>query len=314
MSRQQTLKQKCSCSGIGVHSGRTIKLQILPAPENSGITFLRTDLKLHPEIRAHVDNVVDTTLATTLGLFHQGERITVATVEHLLAALYGMRIDNACILVDGPEVPIMDGSSGPFVEMLQAAGIEQQKAHRRYLTLTREIKVGDGQKEARIRPSSGFKIVCTLDFDHPLIMPSPYKFVFDEQRFVKDIAYARTFGFLRDVEALRAKGLALGGSLDNAIVIDQYRVLNEGGLRYPNEFVRHKILDAIGDLSLFGMPILGRARLFRSGHALNRALVQSVLADPKNYKIIEAQEEIKASYEQPSMNMATDPIFLKSIA
>lgn len=295
MIRQRTIREKVHCTGVGLHSGKPMKIELLPASEDSGIVFVRADLGV--ELRASVEHVTDTTLATTLSTTHDGKRVDVATVEHILAALAGLGIDNLRILVSGPEIPIMDGSAAPFVEMLLAAGIEEQRKSKRFLVIKREVKVTDGDKVARVSPGPGLKITCSLDFDHPLIPPTPFKFDFSESAFRRELVRARTFGFLRDVEALRARGLALGGSLDNAVVIDHYRVLNPEGLRYPDEFVRHKLLDAIGDLSLFGMPLIGRVHLSRSGHALNTRLVRAVLADAKNYEIVE-----------PSAAPATEPV------
>lgn len=284
---QRTLREKASCAGIGVHSGKLIRLEVLPAPADTGIVFVRTDLPEPVEIRASVENVVDTMLATTLGTMVRGARVQVATIEHMMAAFVGLGIDNARVLVDGPEIPILDGSAAPFVELFLAAGTESQRRPKRVLVIKKEVRVTEGDKEARIAPSSSFRIRCSVDFDHPLIPPTPYEFKLTEREFVRDLARARTFGFLKDVEALRARGLAKGGSLDSVVVIDEYRVLNPEGLRFADEFVRHKILDAIGDLSLFGMPVLGRVTLRRPGHALNNRLVQKVLADPKAFEIVE---------------------------
>ena len=310
MLRQRTIREKASCVGVGLHSGRQIKVEVLPAPEDSHITFVRSDLPSHPELRACIDNLADTTLATTLATGVNGSRATVGTVEHLLAALTGLGIDNVRILIDGPEVPILDGSAGPFVDMLLSAGIERQRKPKRFLVIKKEIKVRDGDKVARIVPGNGLKVTCSLDFDHPLISPTPFCFEYSERAFRKEVARARTFGFLQDVEALRARGLARGGSLDNAIVIDSYRVLNPEGLRFPDEFARHKLLDAIGDLSLFGMPVVGRVYLHRSGHALNTKLVRAVLNDPKAYEIVtppEAEIE-RVSRGESSPFAVFDPI------
>jgi UDP-3-O-[3-hydroxymyristoyl] N-acetylglucosamine deacetylase len=294
MLRQRTVREKASCVGVGLHSGRKIKLEILPAPEGNGITFVRTDMRLHAELKACIDHVADTTLATTLSAGVNGSRATVGTVEHLLAAFTGLGIDNARVLVDGPEIPIMDGSASPFVEMLQGAGLEAQRKLKRFLVVKKDVKVKDGDKYARISPGSGLKIKCTVDFDHPLIPPLPYVFQFSERSFLRDLVRSRTFGFLKDVEALRERGLARGGSLDNAVVIDEYRVLNPEGLRYPDEFVRHKVLDTFGDLSLFGMTVIGHLDLYRTGHALNTQLVRRVLKDPKAYEIVvPAKEELE---------------------
>lgn len=285
---QRTLREKVSCTGVGLHSGQPIRLELLPAPQHHGIVFVRTDTLEQVEIKASVEHVVDTTLATTLGVRgHDGRLITINTVEHILSALAGMGIDNVRILVDGPEIPIMDGSCGPFVEMVLTAGVEQQRAVRRYIAITQDVRVEEGgDKYAEFSPyKHGLRIACSIDFQHPLISPTPFHCDVSPSTFAKEIANARTFGFLKDVEALRSRGLAQGGSLENAIVIDGYRLLNEDGLRYSNEFVRHKVLDTIGDLALFGMPVLGKVKLHRSGHALNTKLVRTVLSNPKAYQV-----------------------------
>jgi UDP-3-O-[3-hydroxymyristoyl] N-acetylglucosamine deacetylase len=271
MLLQRTIREKVTCEGIGLHSGQRVKLEMIPAPADSGIRFVRTDVECHDELKACVSNLADTRLATSLGTGVNGSRVTVSTVEHLMAALSGLGIDNLIVHVDGPELPIMDGSSSEFVRRLQSVGVED--------------------KFARIAPGAGLKIKCSLDFDHPLICPQPFEFEFSEKAFVNELCRARTFGFMKDVQMLQANGLARGGSLDNAIVIDDYQVLNPEGLRFPDEFVRHKVLDAIGDLALFGMPIIGRVNLHRSGHALNTRLVQTVLNDPKAYEIVEPAVE-----------------------
>ncbi len=291
MLRQRTIRDKVSCLGVGLHTGRRLKLELLPAPPDNGITFVRTDLPRHAELRACVEHVGDTTLATTLRAGVNGSRVTVGTVEHILAAFTGLGIDNVQVLVDGPEIPVLDGSSGPFVELIKTAGIETQRQLKRFLVVKKEVRVEEGDKLARIAPGLGLTVECRVDFDHPLIPPTPFRFELSERAFARDLAWARTFGFLKDVEALRARGLARGGSLENAVVIDQYRVLNPEGLRYPDEFVRHKVLDAIGDLSLFGMTLIGRLELVRSGHALNNRLVRAVLADPRAYEVVVPREE-----------------------
>jgi UDP-3-O-[3-hydroxymyristoyl] N-acetylglucosamine deacetylase len=294
MIRQRTIREKVSCTGVGLHSGKPIKLELLPASDDNGIVFVRSDMKAHAELRASIEHVADTTLATTLAAGVNGSRATVATVEHLLAACAGLGVDNLRVLVSGPEVPILDGSAAPFVEMLSTAGIEEQRKSKRFLVIKREVKLQEGDKMARLSPGPGLQINCALDFDHPLIPATPYKFEFSESNFRRELVKARTFGFLRDVEALRSRGLALGGSLENAVVIDQYRVLNPEGLRYSDEFVRHKVVDAIGDLSLFGMPVIGKLSLVRPGHALNTRLVKTVLADPRNYEVVEPRTALSA--------------------
>lgn len=310
MLRQRTLREKASVTGVGLHSGRKIRLEVLPAPEDNGITFVRADMRVHAELKACIDHVVDTTLATTLSAGVNGSRASVGTVEHLLAAFNGMGLDNAIVMVDGPEIPIMDGSAEPFVRMIQSVGLEAQRKLKRFIAIKKEVKIKDGDKFARITPGAGLKIKCTVDFDHPLIPPLPYTFTFSERSFVRDLVRARTFGFLKDVEALRERGLARGGSLDNAVVIDEYRVLNPDGLRFPDEFVRHKVLDAFGDLALFGMPFVGHVEMFRTGHALNTQLVRKVLKDPKCYEIVTPVEADLELVEQgaPSRFPAFEPV------
>ena len=287
MLKQRTLREKVSCFGVGLHTGSRVHMELVPAVENSGIVFVRTDLPGSPEITASVEAVKETVLATTLCNHTYGSEASVGTVEHLLAALRGLGLDNVRVLLDGPEVPIMDGSAKPFVDMLIWAGVESQKKTKRFLVIKKDIKIVDGEKYAHASSGHGFRLTCSVDFDHPVILSAPYRFDFSETRFLKDIASARTFGFLRDVEMLRARGLVRGGSLDNAVVIDELRVLNPEGLRYPNEFVRHKVLDALGDFALLGMPIVGKITLHRTGHALNTRLMRAVLADPKAYEIVE---------------------------
>ena len=296
MLHQRTIQEKVVCRGVGLHSGEDVTLELVPAAVDSGIRFVRTDLPCHDELKASVAHLVDTRLATTLGVGSNGSRATVSTVEHLMAALSGLGIDNLVVHVSGPELPIMDGSSGEFVRLLLQAGIEKQNKSKRFLVIKKEFELRDGDKYIRIAPGEGFKLKCSLDFDHPLICPQPYEFEFSEGAFIRELCQARTFGFMKDVQMLQANGLARGGSLDNAIVIDDYQVLNPEGLRFPNEFVRHKTLDAIGDLALFGMPVIGRVTLHRSGHDLNTKLVAAVLKDPRLYEIAEPAVE-KEAYE-----------------
>lgn len=281
---QRTVRQKVSCRGVGLHSGAPVELTFLPAQPDTGITFVRTDIDHPTEIPARADHVVDTSLATTLGV--NGTRI--ATVEHVLAALTGLGIDNVRIQVDGPEVPIMDGSAAPFAELIDQAGVEVQRRTRRYLVIRRSVSVSDGDKTARLSPANRPAVSCTVDFDHPLISNQHLSIELTDRTFLRELARARTFGFLKDVEALKAAGLARGGSLANAIVIDDFSILNPDGLRYPDEFVRHKVLDAIGDLGLFGMPVIGHFEAVKTGHTLNQRLVRRVLADATAYEVISA--------------------------
>jgi UDP-3-O-[3-hydroxymyristoyl] N-acetylglucosamine deacetylase len=287
MLRQRTLKDKISCFGVGLHSGKRIKLEILPAPADHGISYSRSDVSPHRDIQAHIRNVTETTLATTLA----SERYAVSTVEHLLAALTGMGIYNARVRVNGPEVPILDGSAAPFVYMISSVGYTEQRRPKHFAVITRPVEFRSGDKMARISPRPHFKVSCYINFNHPLVTEQKFEIDFTTGSFYREIARARTFGFLRDVEALKAKGLAQGGSLENAVVIDDFSVLNEDGLRYPDEFVRHKALDAIGDLALFGMPVIGHLEIYKSGHWLHTQLVRQLVDTPSAYELFEASDE-----------------------
>ena len=275
---QHTLASRVSCHGIGLHSGKAVHLTISPLATDSGLVFYRRDIPGSPPLPAHMNQVIDTRLATTLGV----GQLRVATVEHLLAALHGHGIDNARIDVDGPEVPIMDGSAGPFVFLIQSAGIEEQNRPKRFVRIKRPVRVEDGDKYALFEPYDGFKVDFVIDFDHPAFASRTRRATVDlsATSFVKEVSRARTFGFLRDIEALRQRNLAMGGSLDNAVVVDDYRVLNEEGLRYEDEFVRHKILDAIGDLYLLGHSLIGAFQGYKSGHGLNNQLLRALIATP----------------------------------
>ena len=302
--RQRTLKQRASLDGIGLHSGAKVRLTLAPAPIDSGIVLIRTDVCPRVEIAALAEHVVDTTMNTSLG--RAGVRI--GTVEHLLAALAGSGIDNARVEVEGPEVPILDGSAEPFVKLVREAGIHEQRATRRYLLVRKPVVVSDGDKQARLSPSRGkFSISYTIDFQHPLISDQKYKLEMNDRSFQREIARARTFGFKRDVERLHRAGLALGGSLENAVVVDDFNILNPEGLRFPDEFVRHKILDALGDLSLLGMPIIGHLNAVKAGHALNHQLVRKVLAEREAWEIVQprAEDELHALQESllPSFHL-----------
>ncbi len=284
---QRTLKAPVGCQGIGLHSGAHVEMTLRPAPAGSGVTFVRTDLSPAVEIRACAENVVDTAFATTLGK----NGVRVGTVEHLLAALAGLGVDNVRVELNGPEVPILDGSAAPFVYLVRTAGIELQRKFKHFLVVRRPVEVVDGGKRASIQPASQFTISCTIDFDHPLIKDQELKVELSDRIFYREICRARTFGFLRDVEALKGMGLARGGSLDNAIVVDDFNILNPEGLRYSDEFVRHKILDAIGDLALCGMPVIGHVVSYKSGHALNQKLVRRLVSEPGAAEIVEVREK-----------------------
>lgn len=276
---QQTIKQPVSCSGVGVHSGKTVHLTIKPAPVNHGIRFVRTDLPGHPGVPAHFNNVVDTSLATVIG----AEGCIVSTVEHLMAGLTGMSIDNATVEVDAYELPIMDGSAGPFTRLIKSAGALSQEGSKCYFKVNEPISLSENGKSVTIYPADEFRITCTIAYDHPLIGTQTCDFVIGREIFEKEICSARTFGFLHEVEMMKHYGLARGGSLDNAVVIDGDQVLNEGGLRYPDEFVRHKALDCIGDFSLIGMPIMGHVVANKSGHAFNHAFLEKFFNEKKSW-------------------------------
>ena len=283
MLKQRTLRKTIATKGVGLHTGARVELALHPAPADSGIVFRRTDLAEPVEIPALADRVGDTRLSSTL----MAGGVAVSTVEHLMSALCGLGVDNLRVDIAGPEVPIMDGSAGPFVYLLQSAGIVEQNAAKKFLRVTSPVEVRDGDKWARFTPFHGFRLDFTIDFPHP-VFGSENKHVmidFAEHSYVKEVARARTFGFMQDVEAMREAGLALGGSLQNAIVLDETRVLNAEGLRYENEFVKHKVLDAIGDLYLLGRPLIGEYSAFKSGHALNNLLARALLARPEAFEL-----------------------------
>ena len=282
MIRQRTLKNVIRATGVGLHTGEKVYLTLRPAAPDTGIVFRRIDLAQPVDIAANPMNVGDTRLSTTLT---NGET-RVSTVEHLLSAFAGLAIDNAYVDVSAPEVPIMDGSAAPFVFLVQSAGIEEQNRARRFIRIKRPVVVEEDDKFARFDPFDGFKVDFSIDFDHPAFASRLQAATVDFARtsFVKEVSRARTFGFLRDIEALQQQNLALGGSLDNAVVVDDFRVLNEGGLRYEDEFVMHKILDAVGDLYLLGHPLIGAFRGHKSGHALNNRLLRALLADERAWE------------------------------
>jgi UDP-3-O-[3-hydroxymyristoyl] N-acetylglucosamine deacetylase len=298
--RQRTLKNVIRATGVGIHTGEKVYMTLRPAAVNSGITFRRVDLDPVAEIPAMAVNVGDTSMSTTL--VHGGAR--VSTVEHLLSAMAGMGIDNACVDVSAAEVPIMDGSAGPFVFLIQSAGIEEQSAAKRFIRITRPVEVRQGDKWARFEPHDGFKVSFKIDFAHP-VFKSHTSFAsvdFSTTSFLKEVARARTFGFMRDLEMLRDRNLVLGGSMDNAVVLDDYRVLNEDGLRYEDEFVKHKVLDAIGDLYLLGHGLIGAFSGYKSGHELNNLLLRELLKQPECWEevVFEDQESAPISYLHPA--------------
>jgi len=275
MLNQRTLKNSIRASGVGLHTGKKILMTLRPALPDTGIVFRRTDLDRSVDIQAHAEHVGETTLGTTL---HKGD-VKISTVEHLLSALAGLGIDNAVIEVSAAEVPIMDGSAGPFVFLLQSAGIEEQKAPKRFIRILESVRVEDGDKWARFDPYNGFKVNFEIEFNHPTFKNHTQiaTMDFSTTSFLREISRARTFGFMRDIESLRSRNLALGGNMDNAIVLDDTGILNEDGLRYEDEFVKHKILDAIGDLYLLGHSLIGEFSGFKSGHALNNKLLRALI-------------------------------------
>ena len=276
---QKTLRDEIRCAGIGLHSGQKVDLKIRPAPADTGIIFKRVDLPGEPEVKALRNNVVDNRLATTIG----ENGVTVSTVEHLLATFLCMGVDNAIVEVGAPEVPIMDGSAAPFVYLIKSVGLKAQSTPKKILILKKPVRVKNGNSWIGMKPfpEGGLKIHFVIDFDHPLLKKQMYTFNFSANQFEKEISRARTFGFLKDVEYLRSQGLALGGSLDNAIVIDKFRVINKEGLRYQNEFVRHKILDLLGDLALLGHPLIAKIDAYKAGHALNHQITQKLWINKK---------------------------------
>ncbi|AJP47651.1 UDP-3-O-(3-hydroxymyristoyl) glucosamine N-acyltransferase [Rugosibacter aromaticivorans] len=284
MLRQRTLKSVVKTTGVGLHSGAKVSLVLRPAPVDTGVVFRRVDLNPPVDLKADPFGVGDTRMASCLE--KQGAK--VATVEHLMSALAGLGIDNIYIDVDAAELPIMDGSAAPFVFLLQSAGIEEQSAAKKFIRVKKMVEVKEGDKWARLSPFDGFSLEFSIVFAHPAVAQSGSSAHIDfaDQSYVREVARARTFGFMQDVEVLREQGLALGGSLENAIVMDEYRVLNNDGLRYADEFVKHKILDAVGDLYLIGHPLLAAFSAHKSGHALNNALLRALLSDVSAWEMV----------------------------
>lgn len=304
MIRQRTLNNVIRATGVGLHTGEKVYLTLHPAPVNTGIIFRRTDLDPVVEIHAKAENVGETTLSTTL----MNGDVRVSTVEHLLSAMAGLGIDNAIIDVTAPEVPIMDGSAGPFVFLLQSAGIREQEEPKQFIRIKRPVTVTDGDKVASFKPFNGFKVSFSIDFDHPAFHNRTLKAEVDfcSTSFVKEVSRARTFGFMHEIEYLRSKGLARGGSMDNAIVVDEYQVLNEDGLRYEDEFVKHKILDAIGDLYLLGNSLIGEFVGHKSGHGLNNASLRELISQKDAWEVVtfeNDEDEAPISYMKPLLTV-----------
>ena len=302
MIRQRTIKAKVQTTGVGLHTGVRVTLVLRPALPGTGIVFHRTDLPEPKSFRIAPELVVDTRLCSAL----EGNGARVATVEHLMSALSGLGIDNLHIDIDGPEVPILDGSAAPFVYLLQSAGVEMLNAPKRFIRIKKPVRVEDGDKWAEFKPYEGFSLAFRIDFDHPVFRNTSREIAIDfgRQSYVQEISRARTFGFVKDVEYLRSHGLALGGTLDNAIVLDEYRVLNSDGLRYADEFVKHKVLDAVGDLYLTGHPILGAFTAYKSGHGLNNVLLRTLMADTSAWD----WQEYPAIGEAPKALMSLHPV------
>ena len=299
MIKQRTLKNAIRATGVGLHTAQKVYLTLLPAPVDTGIVFRRVDLDPAVERPAKAENVGDTTLSTTL---KHGD-VRVSTVEHLLSAMAGLGIDNAIVEVSAPEVPIMDGSAGPFVFLIQSAGIIEQEAPKKFIRIKKPVTVETGDKLASFLPFDGFKVSFSIEFDHPVFRdrPGEASIDFSSTSFVKEVSRARTFGFTHEFEYLRSKGLAKGGSPDNAIVVDDYRIMNEDGLRYEDEFVKHKILDAIGDLYLLGNSLIGEFKAHKSGHALNNKSLRQLIARSDAWEVVTFEDEAKApiSYMKP---------------
>jgi UDP-3-O-[3-hydroxymyristoyl] N-acetylglucosamine deacetylase len=292
MVKQRTLKNIIRATGIGIHTGKKVYLTLKPAPANLGIVFCRTDLDPVVTIAATAANVGETTLSTNL----VKDGVRVCTVEHLLSAFAGLGIDNAYVELSGEEVPIMDGSAAPFIFLLQSAGVEEQNAPKKFIRIKKTVTVTQDDKRASLEPYNGFQVGFTIEFDHPLFESRncTTNLDFSSISYVKEVSRARTFGFMKDFEYLRSKNLALGGSLDNAIAVDDYRVLNEDGLRYQDEFVKHKVLDAVGDLYLLGRSLIGRFQGYKSGHGLNHMLLRELLAQKDAWEVITFEDEAEA--------------------
>ncbi|WP_299771760.1 UDP-3-O-acyl-N-acetylglucosamine deacetylase [uncultured Pseudoteredinibacter sp.] len=302
MIKQRTLKNAIRATGVGLHTGEKIFLTLLPAAIDTGIVFRRVDLDPVVDIEAKAENVGDTTLSTTL----VRDNVRVSTVEHLLSAMAGLGIDNAIVEVSAAEVPIMDGSAGPFVFLLQSAGVAEQEAAKKFIRIKRPVTVTEGDKTASFLPFDGFKVSFSIDFDHPVFKGHTLdaSVDFSSTSFVKEVSRARTFGFMHEIEYLRSKGLAKGGSVDNAIVVDEYRILNEDGLRYEDEFVKHKVLDAIGDLYLLGNSLIGEFKAHKSGHALNNKSLRQLMEQEDAWEVVTFEDETAApiSYMKPVMS------------
>lgn len=292
MIRQRTLKTLVRTTGVGLHTGCKVEMTLRPARAGTGIVFRRLDVEPPVELRVSPELVTDTRLCSAI----ERDGVKIATVEHLMSALAGLGVDNVYVDLTGPEVPILDGSAAPFVFLIQSAGLEEQAAPRRHILVKRTVRVEEGDKWAQFSPHEGYRLSFRIDFEHPVLQRSGQEITIDlaEQSYVKEVSRARTFGFMRDVEQLRSTGLARGGTLDNAVVMDEYRVLNEGGLRYADEFVKHKVLDAVGDLYMTGHPVIGAFIAYKSGHSLNNRLLRALLADATAWEWVSYSDDARA--------------------
>ena len=301
MIKQRTLKNVIRATGVGLHTGEKVYLTLRPAQPNTGIIFRRVDLDPVVDVPATSENVSDTRMSTTI----EKDGTRISTVEHLMSAFAGLGIDNAYVDLTAPEVPIMDGSAGPFVFLIQSAGIEEQNVAKKFIRIKKTVEIEDGDKWVRFDPFDGFKVSFKIDFDHPIFQSSSQQASvdFSTTSFVKEVSRARTFGFLQDLETLRENGLARGGSLDNAIVMDGYHILNEDGLRYEDEFVKHKVLDAIGDLYLLGHPLIGAFSAYKSGHSLNNQLLRAIVADSDAWELVSYDdgEDAPITFVRPAL-------------
>jgi UDP-3-O-[3-hydroxymyristoyl] N-acetylglucosamine deacetylase len=297
MLKQRTLKQAVTATGVGLHTGEKVRLTLRPAPPNTGIVFERTDLAPPIRILARPEAVRDTRMSSCLIADGPAGEVRISTVEHLLSAMAGLGLDNACVEVTAPEIPILDGSAAPFVYLLQSAGLVEQNQAKKFARVLKTVEVREGEGKnsrwVKLEPFNGFKLEFSIDFNHPAVDQTGQSATVDlgQTPYTKEVARARTFGFMQDVETLRSNGLALGGSMDNAIVMDEFRVLNSDGLRYADEFVKHKILDAIGDLYVFGYPLIGAYSAHKAGHALNNRLLRALLADRSAWELVSFDKE-----------------------
>lgn len=304
MFLQRTLDSTIHATGVGLHSGEKVRLTLRPAPANHGIVFKRSDLPESAPFKVGPDLVNDTRLSSTL----VQDGVRVGTIEHLMSAFAGLGIDNVIVEVDAPEMPIMDGSAAPFIYLIQTAGVHELDAPKQFVKVLKPIEVHDGDKWVKFEPHNGYKVSLTIDFKHPAFKKSAQTIALDfaSTNYITEIARARTFGFIHEVEYLRMNGLARGGNMDNAVVIDEFRVLNEGGLRFEDEFVRHKILDAIGDLYILGHPLIAAFSGYKSGHAMNNKLLRELLSDPSNYEMLSfnrAEDVPSAFHDLPALGI-----------